>query len=37
MLLTSGHFLDAAVRDFALAVGAWTLARLSALTQHSTE
>ena len=37
MLLTSGHFLDAAVRDFALTVGAWTLARLSAPTQHSTE
>ena len=37
MLLASGHFLDVAVRDFALTVGAWTLARLSAPTQHSTE
>lgn len=37
MLLASGHFLDVAVRDFALAVGAWTLARLSAPTPHSTE
>lgn len=29
-LLSSGRFLDVAVRDFALAVGAWALARLSA-------
>ena len=28
-LLSSGRFLDVAVRDFALAVGAWALARLS--------
>ena len=37
MLLASGHFLDVAVRDFALAVGAWTLARLSAPAQHAPE
>ena len=36
-LLASGHFLDVAVRDFALAVGAWTLARLSAPAQHAPE
>jgi uncharacterized membrane protein YphA (DoxX/SURF4 family) len=29
-LLTSGHYLDVAVRDFTMAVGAWALARLSA-------
>ena len=29
MLLSSGRFLDVAIRDFALAVGAWALARLS--------
>ena len=32
-LLTSGRYLDVAVRDFALAVGAWALARLSASGQ----
>ena len=37
MLLASGHFLDGIVRDFVLAVGDWTLGRLSAPTQHSTE
>ncbi len=29
-LLASGQYLDVAVRDFTLAVGAWALARLSA-------
>ena len=31
-LVASGHYFDVAVRDFALAVGAWALARLSAST-----
>ncbi|WP_303311573.1 hypothetical protein [Hymenobacter sp. BT730] len=29
-LITSGRYLDVAVRDLAMAVGAWSLARLSA-------
>ena len=32
-LLTSGRYLDVAVRDFVMAIGAWALARLSAPTQ----
>lgn len=29
-LITSGRYLDVAVRDLAMAIGAWSLARLSA-------
>jgi uncharacterized membrane protein YphA (DoxX/SURF4 family) len=32
-LLASGRYLDVAVRDFVMAVGAWALARLSAPAQ----
>lgn len=34
-LLSSGRFLDVAVRDLVMAIGALTLARLSAVQQHA--
>ncbi|KAA9325937.1 hypothetical protein F0P96_18870 [Hymenobacter busanensis] len=34
-LLASGHYLDVAVRDVVMAIGAWALARLSTGGQHS--
>lgn len=36
-LLVSGHYLDVAVRDLAMAMGAYTLARLSVLTENRGE
>jgi uncharacterized membrane protein YphA (DoxX/SURF4 family) len=35
-LVSSGRFLDVAVRDLVMAIGALTLARLSATQQHAT-
>ena len=34
-LLTSGHFLDVAVRDLVMAIGAFTLARVTEIQQES--
>lgn len=34
-LLTSGHFLDVAVRDLVMSIGAYTLARISVLADQS--
>jgi uncharacterized membrane protein len=35
VLLSSGHYLDVAVRDLVMAVGAYGLARLTLVTQNS--
>jgi hypothetical protein len=36
-LLLSGSFIDVAVRDVAMSVGAWTLARLSEIRQPASD
>ncbi len=36
-LVTSGHFLDVAVRDLVMACGAFVLARLSEVREHDAE
>ena len=35
-LLASGNFLDVAVRDLAMAIGAWSLARISTIVSTET-
>jgi hypothetical protein len=34
-LLLSGSYLDVAVRDIVMAIGAWALARISIITKHT--